>query len=155
MTDKKETIISLLRSTARPGMEAVIARLEPIGYFRAGCRGHHRYCGGMSDHALEVLEYMTGHAPEGTPRESLIISALFHDLGKAVRRGGRYHFDHPARSLAVLDECGLELTRDERTAIGCHHRRNPRHRSCALRNLLHSGDCWSTGRWKEAHPYGF
>lgn len=155
---KKERVFSMLRSINRPGMDTVIERLESYGYFDAKCYGHHRYRGGVVDHSLEVYDYMMEHAGDRLPHESIVIAALFHDLGKAVRRGQRYgNTDHAGRSLAVLDECGLVLTDDERKAIGMHHQWKSLQAvaclmTCPLRALLSKGDCDSTGRWKAAHP---
>ena len=151
MMTRKERVISLLRSVNRPGMDNVIDSLESRGYFDAKCYGHHRYRGGMSAHALEVYDYMMANNTMGLPADSICIAALFHDFGKAVRRSGRYNGEHPERSLILLDELGLKLTDDERTAIGCHHRKDLTFLTCPLRRLLSLGDCASTGAWKREH----
>lgn len=147
----KERVISLLRSVNRPGMDKVIDSLEAKGYFDAKCYGHHRYKGGMSAHALEVYDYMMANNSFGLPADSICIAALFHDFGKAVRRSHKYTGQHPERSVILLDELGLELTDSERTAIGCHHRKDFTFVLCPLRRLLSMGDCASTGAWKRAH----
>ena len=49
-------------------------------------------------HSLEVLDTMLKDNILGFPRESLIIVALFHDLGKAVLNGQKIgRGKHPAR----------------------------------------------------------
>lgn len=151
MEDSKERVISLLRSVNRPGMDKVIDSLEAKGYFDAKCYGHHRYKGGMSAHALEVYDYMTANNSFGLPADSICIAALFHDFGKAVRRSGRYAGQHPERSVILLDELGLALSDDERTAIYCHHKKDLTFLTCPLRRLLSMGDCASTGAWKREH----
>ena len=156
--DRKERVFSMLRGIDRPGMDTVIERLESYGYFDAMCYGHHHYRGGVVDHSLEVYDYMMEHAGSGIPRDSIVIAALFHDLGKAVRKGTRFGYaEHPGRSLAVLDECCLVLTEDERKAIRMHHQWKSLQAmasfvACPLRALLTKGDCDSTGKWKAAHP---
>ena len=70
------------------------------------------------------------------------------DLRKRVNQ---YNGEHPERSLILLDEQGLKLTDDERTAIGCHHRKDLTFLTCPLRRLLSLGDCASTGAWKREH----
>lgn len=150
MMTNKERVISLLRSVTRPGMDKVIEEFESKGYFEAKCYGHHRYRGGMCAHALEVYDYMMAHNACGLPADSICIAALFHDFGKAVECKS-YAGRHPMRSLAVLDDLGLELTDSERTAIGCHHMKDFKSVTCPLRTLLHKGDCSSTGAWKMAH----
>lgn len=149
--DDQERVISLLRSVNRPGMDIVIDSLEAKGYFDAKCYGHHRYKGGMSAHALEVYDYVMANNSFGLPADSICIAALFHDFGKAVRRISKYTGEHPERSVILLDELGLELTDSERTAIGCHHRKDFTFVLCPLRRLLSMGDCASTGAWKRAH----
>lgn len=75
-------------------------------------------------HSLEVLDCMLNNNFVGIPRESIILVALCHDLGKA-RLGGRKvgRGQHSSRSIYILKECGVELTSDERSAILNHHPR--------------------------------
>lgn len=151
--DKRERILEILRGVDRPGMQSVIAFLETsTSYWTAMCYGHHRYKGGMADHALEVYDYMVSHNTLHLPSDSIAIAALFHDLGKAsAARGRGYHGDHPVRSLQKLDNLGLTLTEDERIAIGRHHKKSFDFVTCPLRGLLSCGDMNSTGRWKREH----
>jgi hypothetical protein len=112
-------------------------------------------------HSLEVLDTMLKDNILGFPRESLIIVALFHDLGKAVLNGQKIgRGKHPARSIAILKRSGFELTPQERGAICNHHPgRDPRKLAAALGNplqiLLHAGDCRSTGIDKDGRTYRF
>lgn len=149
--ETRTQILSLLGEVKRPGMDAVIGRLDKLGYFDARCYGHHRYRGGMADHALEVCDFALRHAPQTLSRDSIVIATLFHDFGKASG-ARRFRGGHPARSLAVLDECGLALTGDERIAIGGHHRKDHTFFTHPLRRAVSRGDMDSTGRWKAAHP---
>ena len=146
-TDIRQRIVDTVRSLGRPGTDAVIDYLERSSYFRRGCYSHHREWGGLAAHSLEVYDHMLAHAG-GFPADSVAVVALFHDLGKTLRRDGR---GHGRRSVDILDECGFSLTADERTAIGRHHDRSFESLRCALRRALTAADCHSTGAWKRAH----
>ena len=147
-TDIRQRIVDTVRSLGRPGTDAVIDYLERSSYFRRGCYSHHREWGGLAAHSLEVYDHMLAHAG-GFPADSVAVVALFHDLGKTLRRDGR---GHGRRSVDILDGLGYPLTADERTAIGRHHDRSLDLLTCPLRRHLTAADCSSTGAWKRAHP---
>jgi hypothetical protein len=147
-TDIRQRIVDTVRSLGRPGTDAVIDYLERSSYFRRGCYSHHREWGGLAAHSLEVYDHMLAHAG-GIPADSVAVVALFHDLGKTLRRDGR---GHGRRSVDILDGLGYPLTADERTAIGRHHDRSLDLLTCPLRRHLTAADCSSTGAWKRAHP---
>ena len=149
MNDNKNRILAILRATRRHGVEAVINYLESSNYFRRGCYSHHKERGGLAQHSLEVLEHMRAHAG-GFADDSLVVAALFHDLGKTRRPDGR---GHGQRSLDILDECGFPLSDAERIAIGKHHSRSLDFITNPLRRALSMADCHSTGAWKRAHHY--
>ena len=146
-TDIRQRIVDTVRSLGRPGTDAVIDYLERSSYFRRGCYSHHREWGGLAAHSLEVYDHMLAHAG-GFPADSVAVVALFHDLGKTLRRDGR---GHGRRSVDILDGLGYPLTADERTAIGRHHDRSLDLLTCPLRRHLTAADCSSTGAWKRAH----
>lgn len=149
----KKQIFEILSDIGRPGMQSVIGFLETNpSYWTAMCHGHHHYKGGMADHALEVYNFMVNHNPLCIPSDSIAVAALFHDLGKASSAKGRgYHGGHSERSVQKLDNLGLALTEDERTAIGKHHKVSLDLVTCPLRRLLSRGDMDSTRRWKRDH----
>lgn len=144
----KDRIFGILRSTGRPGVEAVISYLESSSYFSRGCYSHHKEYGGLASHSLEVYEHMLSHA-SGYAADSIAVVALFHDLGKTARYGAR---GHGRRSVDILDRLGFALTDEERTAIGRHHDKSLDLLTCPLRRHLTVADCSSTGIWKRAHP---
>jgi len=148
--ETKQRIIDTVRGLGRPGTDAVIDYLLRSSYFRRGCYSHHREYGGLATHSLEVYDHMLAHAG-GFPSDSIAVVALFHDLGKTRRQDGR---GHGRRSVDILDECGYELTDDERTAIARHHDTSLASLKCALRRHLSAADCHSTGAWKRAHRTG-
>lgn len=146
MKDIKERIFGIIRSISRPEAEAVISYLSKSNYFTRGCWSHHKERGGLARHSLEVYEHMLSHAA-GYPSDSIAVIALFHDLGKTVHRS-EYGPGHGHRSVAILDELGFPLTREERTAIGHHH--GFFKGDCPIRSFLKSADCTSARNWSEA-----
>jgi len=141
MNDIRKEIIDLLRSTQRPGIENVIAWLDtdPSFYVAAGARIHHdNVIGGLASHSLRVYKLAKADWESRDkafktkyPLESIIISALLHDVCKK----DVYYIDaeglpqwneenhrkgHGLRSVHLLEELGLSLTPDERMAIWWH-----------------------------------
>lgn len=86
----KEKIIELLKSTERKGIDKLLDWMEQARYFNAPCSGAHHLAkdGGLAEHSLNVYKVMKGLYSEvlggncKIPKDSLIISALLHDLGK-------------------------------------------------------------------------
>ena len=155
-------VLDLLSEINRPGIDSVIEFIKTSNYLTtAQCHGHHRREHGLMMHSLEVLDTMLKGNILGFPRESLIVVALFHDLGKATLNGRKIGRGmHPARSIAILKKCGFPLTPQESSAIYSHHPgSSPRKLASALANplqvLLHSGDCRSTGLDKNGRNYIF
>lgn len=146
-----ERIINLLRTLDRPGRDQVIDYLRTSNYATARCHTHHTYRGGLVDHALEVYELMREQRGD-LSEESLIVCAIFHDLGKAAKRGWYLRGGHPSRSIQILDRCGFRLTAEERLSIGEHHSKVRTSFVCPLRRCLSTADMISTGRWRVAHP---
>lgn len=160
--EAKTKVLDLLSEINRPGIDSVIDFIKTSNYLTtAQCHEHHRRDHGLMMHSLEVLDTMLKDNILGFPRESLIIVALFHDLGKAVLNGQKIgRGKHPARSIAILKRYGFELTPQERGAICNHHPgKDPRKLAVALGNplqiLLHAGDCRSTGIDKDGRTYRF
>ena len=158
----KTKVHDLLSEINRPGIDSVIEFIKTSNYLTtAQCHGHHRREHGLMMHSLEVLDTMLKGNILGFPRESLIVVALFHDLGKATLNGNKIgRGRHPARSIAILKKCGFALTPQESSAIYSHHPGSD-HRKLAsalanpLQVLLHAGDCRSTGLDKNGRNYIF
>lgn len=86
---------ALLRSTQRPGIDAVITHLEQLGFFQApASAGHHlNVPGGLVQHSLNVYHMAQGAKanvlqlrPELADKfrdDSIIIATLLHDVCKA------------------------------------------------------------------------
>lgn len=83
----KEQIIELLKSTNREGMDGLIEFLEKSDFFRApaSTRFHGDHEGGLAEHSFKVYEILKEKvkiAGLDIPEESIIISALLHDICK-------------------------------------------------------------------------
>ena len=150
----KDKVLSLLSEVQRPGIDKLIEFVKTSSYLTdARCHGHHRCKFGLLMHSLEVFDVMIKNNIFGLPRESVILAALCHDLGKARMKGRKIgNGDHWDRSVDILDMCGVALTDTERNAIKYHHRKsliNP------LKALLNLGDIQSTRLNKNGVTYSF
>lgn len=141
----KEKYIEILRSTGRPGMESVIAALDTTDFFTRGAGSHHTEPGGLVQHSLETYRIMRSLA-WFQKSDSVIIVALFHDMGK-IDYGGW----HPWRSVKHLNEWGLTLTDKEAYSIFYHHKPELKYYRFGLRRTLTIADAISTGWWKLWH----
>lgn len=161
--ENKRTIVALLQSTHRKGMDNVIHYLNDSVFFiiPPSLHRHHNLCGGLAQHSLGV--YMTAREnSEILPKDSVIIACLLHDICKA----GKYYYDsvgniyqrlvhihgHGYRSVKLLEKFGLILTDDERRAIRWHmggHHANDKDiedvtivRKIKLWKVVHEADQW-------------
>ena len=158
----KERVVSLLSEVNRKGIDNLIQFVKDSNYLTtAQCYSHHKCQHGLMMHSLEVLDCMLNNNLVGIPRESIILVALCHDLGKArLNRKKIGSGDHPQRSIAILNQCGVELTDDERDAILNHHPKGfgdwfANAFNSPLQMLLQIGDCKSTGTNKSGGTYRF
>lgn len=135
ISENKERIESLLRSTGREGIENVIKYLDENDFYEipSSLTRHHNWPGGLAEHCLGVYDRlrMTG---DELPEDSVIIVSLLHDICKARKiyknKNGKWserpdnelHFPgHGIRSVKLLEKtCGVDLTQDEKNAIRWH-----------------------------------
>lgn len=107
----KQTIIDLLRSTNREGIEGLIWEMENGGFFEAPASGAYHLCvpGGLAEHTLNVykaaLQISTALQAD-VPMESLVIATILHDLGKMGDKGKRNYVENYVRSKAKNKETG-------------------------------------------------
>lgn len=155
LTPYKNEFLELLRSCKRDGIEDVIGDLEEWGFFEApASAGHHlNVKGGLVMHslntckaALKVWEGMKELEPtleKETPRESVILASLLHDVCKSdiykptMKRKKNamgvwedvpgynvsyknFPMGHGEKSVILLLCSGLELTDAEMLAIRWH-----------------------------------
>ena len=155
INENKEEFVKLLKSTGREGVDDVIEELERLGFFSApASAGHHLNVeGGLVQHSLNtckaafaIWEGMKALEPSldtEVKKESIIISALLHDVCKAdiykrsvKKRKNKlgqwedcegykvsykdFPMGHGEKSLVVILLSGLELYDDELLAIRWH-----------------------------------
>ena len=153
-SQKKELFENLLRSTNREGIESVIAFLNNTDFYTAPSSAsyHSNYQGGLLDHSLlvystamryrSILLEMQPDLEERIPEESVIISALLHDVCKicfykqthklikevngawesyiGYEIEDTFPIGHGEKSVIMLQNFGLKLTADEMLAIRFH-----------------------------------
>lgn len=99
----KETIIELLRSTKRDGMENLISWMEKNGFFTAPCSTSHHLCkeGGLAEHSFNVFKRMVEqfdliYGPEKSKdnMDTIVICSLLHDIGKCGQYGKPYYVEN-------------------------------------------------------------
>lgn len=106
--EAKETIIKLLKSTNRPGMDKLIEAMEEGGFFTAPCSGGNHLAeeGGLAKHSLNVLNAATdmslglsqGELMPKELKDSLTIVCLLHDLGKMGQYGKENYVENTLKS---------------------------------------------------------
>jgi 23S rRNA maturation-related 3'-5' exoribonuclease YhaM len=115
----REQIINLLQSTQRPGIDDLIPHMDKAGFFTAPCSSAHHLCkeGGLAEHSLNVY-MMMWEMWENTKLfdllsyESIIISSLLHDLGKASYRGKANYVPNILKSGKASDSKPFETNKD-------------------------------------------
>ena len=179
----KGKIIELLRSTERPFIESLINHMENNGFFTAPCSSQFHLCkdGGLSEHSLNVFNMMHSTAADtgflfrkgnvDKIEDSIIISALLHDLGKMGQfgkpqytenylvsgvRSSKKPFEtnktllsvpHEIRSIQIASQY-IELTEEESFAILHHNgmysalKYELQGKETPLQMLLHFSDMW-------------
>ena len=142
----KEKIVALLRSTGRPQMEAVISYLDTTAFYTMGASNHHNYTGGLAQHSLEVYRIMK-LLTWFQSSDNVIISAIFHDMGK-ITWGW-----HPYRATLILNNLDFHLTEREYITIIRHHRQRLVYYRDPLRRALTMADALSAGWWILRHPF--
>ena len=88
----KRTIREELIKTQRPNVKSLISAMEEEGFYSAPCSGaHHLSCeGGLAEHSLNVLAHaraLNEALNAEIPDDSIVITALLHDLGKMGQFG--------------------------------------------------------------------
>ena len=176
----KEKFLSLLRTVKRDGIENLISWLETTDFFEApaSTRFHESFEGGLLQHSLNVyysLYRLNQDLDLNLNDESIIVSALLHDLCKAdfykattrnVKVNGKwetapyYTIDekmnyggHGSKSVFIVQSF-IHLTYVEASAINCHmgvtnndYSAFDCYRKNCLALFLHVADMMSTCDW--------
>jgi 23S rRNA maturation-related 3'-5' exoribonuclease YhaM len=180
--DNKKYVVDRLLATKREGMEGLIEYMEEIGFFSAPCSGGNHLCCefGLVHHtrnvmmAAENIGYaLLGKVKYGEIRDSVIIAAALHDLGKCGDYGKQMYvenilktgkrseakpykrnpallpIDHATRSIK-LATLFIDLTEDEEFAIRFHDglyetaNYGVKGNETPLYLILHYADLWSS-----------
>ena len=155
MENLKDRIEGLLMETGREGISELCHYMHENGFYEAPCSTQHHLAkiGGLAEHSMNVCELalkLSALLYPDLPQESVVISALLHDLGKAGQFGkpnyvpnmlkGRgknaepYQsptkpyasnpnlmcIDHEVRSIQIAEKY-ITLTEDENWAILMHN----------------------------------
>ena len=142
----KDKILELLKSTNRDGMEKLIEFLEKSDFFKApaSTKYHGDFEGGLAEHSFKVYEILkekVAFAKINIPEDTIIISALLHDICKTnfykidyrnaknslgVWEKVPYYtiedtipYGHGEKSVMMLTEY-IKLTNEEKYAIRWH-----------------------------------
>lgn len=180
--DNKKFVVDRLLATKREGMEGLIQYMEEIGFFNAPCSGGNHLCCefGLVHHtrnvmmAAENIGYaLLGKNKYAEIRDSVIIAAALHDLGKCGDYGKQMYvpnilksgkaseakpfkcnpdllpIDHATRSIK-LATLFIDLTEDEEFAIRYHDglyetaNYGVKGNETQLYMILHWADMWSS-----------
>jgi len=173
----KNKIIELLVSTEREGINDLIQHMNDIGFFTAPCSGGFHLCkvGGLMEHSLNVYQslvrFYNAQSEYTTTPDTLVLSALLHDLGKCGQYGkpnyvpnylasgkqsDKKPFEtnksllpvpHEIRSLTIASQF-ITLTENEAFAILQHNgmygdlKYQLQGKETPLQMLLHFSDMW-------------
>ena len=133
MTETKQKIIELLKSTNRKGIPALIECMEHNKFFEspASTKFHGSHKGGLAEHSLGVFEEFEKFNKNynlGLSRESVIICSLLHDLCKQgayikIHESYLYNKSHPkghaALSIKIIKAL-IDLSEQEEMIIKYH-----------------------------------
>jgi hypothetical protein len=180
--DNKKYVVDRLLATKREGMGDLVKYMEEIGFFSAPCSGGNHLCCefGLVHHtrnvmlAAENIGYaLLGKVKYPEIRDSVIIAAALHDLGKCGDYGKQMYvpnilksgkaseskpykrnpdllpIDHATRSIK-LATLFIDLTEDEEFAIRYHDglyetaNYGVKGHETPLYLILHYADLWSS-----------
>ncbi len=153
--DVKQAITKRLRATQRENIEAVIDYMSENGFFARHCHRHHRYDGGLAEHAWQTYQIALRSNTErcaNNPNahvldeDSIAIAALLHDYCNCS--GMQDIKGHGRRSAEMLKALGFKLSQEEFLAIRFHMslRNKESHplynnaKNSQLRYLIHKAD---------------
>lgn len=118
MKNVKQCIVNRLIETRRENVQSVIEYMENHDFFRYHCHRHHRYEGGLADHAWQTYKIAMQSESSGLDSDSIAIASLLHDLCDCS--GMRDITGHGRRSAKILKQLGFKLTQEEFLAIRFH-----------------------------------
>lgn len=180
--DNKKFVVDSLLKTGRGGMEDLVDYMDEIGFFHAPCSGgNHLACEfGLVHHTRNVMELAEklgvawlGGEGYNKIRDSVVIAAALHDLGKCgqfgkpeyvpnILKGGKpseakpfkrnpelLNVPHEIRSVAIA-MMFIDLTEEEQHAILYHNglygplKYEIQGNETPLYMLIHFADMWAS-----------
>ena len=145
-----------LLATNKLNINNLLHYMRESGFYIQSCHRHHRYRGGLADHALQTMRFALrqwnqdkasgNQAALDTSRESIVFAALLHDLCDVH---GQFRMDgHGLKSAWVIKQLEVPLSLQEFLAIRFHmslrgketHPLYPNARRSYLRTLIHVAD---------------
>ena len=141
----RDKILNTLRKTARENIEMVIDYMLKHEFFTRSCHKHHRYVGGLADHAWQTYQialsaaekHNTTHSEaEHIDLNSVAIASLLHDFCNCS--GMRSISGHGGRSSKMLKAIGLHLSQQEFLAIRFHMSLRNKANHFLYQDALHS-----------------
>ena len=127
--DVKQSIIDRLRATKRENIETVIDYMEKHGFFTYHCHNHHKYKGGLADHAwqtYQIAQRLDAERCANNPNlqqlddDSLAICTLLHDICDCSGMQDVGQHQHGKRSSDMLKALGFKLNQQEFLAVRFH-----------------------------------
>ena len=119
--DNKSYIVNRLLETEREGIEDLIDYMEEIGFFEAPCSSqYHLACQfGLVHHTRNVMTiaenigyHLLGKKEYERIKDSVIISAALHDLGKCGQFGKQLYVPNILKSGEQSDKKPYEINKD-------------------------------------------
>ena len=107
----KGTIVELLLSTNRVGMDELLRYMDESGFYSAPCSGAYHLAeeGGLSKHSLNVYRTMLDlnqSLKADIPLDTIILVSILHDLGKMGDYGKPNYVENFVRSKTKNKETG-------------------------------------------------
>lgn len=177
--EAKEYVKEMLASTEREYMGSLLQWMSENGFWTApAAASYHMACdGGLAIHTANVmriaLQLWKVLAPLNVPKESVIVAAALHDLGKCGQHGKPLYVEnilktgkrseskpyeqnkellsipHEIRSVAIAQR-HIDLTEEEEYAIYCHNglygllKYEIQGKETPLYMIIHWADMWAS-----------
>lgn len=177
--EAKEYVKEMLASTEREYMGSLLQWMSENGFWTApAATSHHMACaGGLAIHTANVmriaLQLWETLAPSNVLKESVIVAAALHDLGKCGQHGKPLYVEnllktgkrseskpyeqnkellsipHEIRSVAIAQR-HIDLTEEEEYAIYCHNglygllKYEIQGKETPLYMIIHWADMWAS-----------
>jgi 23S rRNA maturation-related 3'-5' exoribonuclease YhaM len=169
----KEIIKALLLGTKRAGIEKLLDYMEKSGFFEApaSTKYHGASAGKLAEHSFNVyvcaMEIAKALGAINVSKDSIVICAILHDLGKAGQFGKPLYIeatekeqpyeynknllslDHEVASVVEIQKY-IELTEDEQQAIAWHNglyglfANRIKGNETPLYMIIHFADMWAS-----------